>query len=66
MSNEKFKPAYAANESLSPKLVWNNYKIKLKFIGSCLKQEDEAAFTPENVVIFLLIANYIHGHEILH
>ena len=54
MSNEKFKPAYAANESLSPKLVWNNYKIKLKFKGSCLKQEDEAAFTPENVVMFFI------------
>ena len=50
MSNEKFKPPHAVNKSYSLKLVLYNYKIKLKFKGSCLKQEDQAAFTPKNVV----------------
>ena len=34
----------------SPKLIWmNNSKIRLRFTGSCLKQ-DKATFTPNNVV----------------
>ena len=28
----------------------NNFKIRLKLKGSCLKQEDKAACTPKNVV----------------
>ena len=52
MSNKKFKP-YTENKSLSPKLVWYNYKIKFK--GGCLKQEDQAAFTPKNVVKFFIV-----------
>ena len=28
----------------------NSFRIRLKFIGSCLKQEDIASFTPKNVV----------------
>ena len=52
MSNEKFKP-YTENNSLSPKPVWYNYKIKFK--ESCLKQEDQAAFTPKNVVKFFIV-----------
>ena len=39
-------------KSLSPKLVWYNYKIKLKSKGSCLKQEGQAAFIPKNGVFF--------------
>ena len=35
LSNEKFKPNYTSNKSFSPKLVWYNYKIKLKFQESC-------------------------------
>ena len=31
-----------------------NYKIKLKFEGSYLKQEDKAAFTPKNVIFFIV------------
>ena len=49
LSNETFGPPFATNKSLSPKLVWYNSRIKVKFKGSCLKQEDEAAFTPKNV-----------------
>ena len=48
----------------SPKLVWYNYKIKLKFRGSCLKEEEKAAFTPKVWSNFLLHINESHGHEI--
>ena len=36
-------------KSLSPKLVWYGSKIKLKFNGSCVKQ-NKASFNPRNVV----------------
>ena len=38
--------------------------MKLKFKGSCLKQEAQTVFIPKNVVNYLLYLNYIHGHEI--
>ena len=50
MSNEKFTPPYTVDKSLSPKLIWSNSRIRLEFKGSCLKQEDKAPFTPNNVV----------------
>ena len=53
-SNEKFKPPYTANKSLFLELVWYNSRIKLKFKGSCLKQ-DQAAFTPNNVVNLFVV-----------
>ena len=40
LSNEKLKPPYAANESLSLKLLWIKSRLRLRFVGSCLKQED--------------------------
>ena len=56
MSNEKFMCAYTANGSVCPKLIWvNNSKIRLKFKGSCLKQEDKAAFTPKNAVNLFIV-----------
>ena len=55
MSNEKIKPPYAANKSFSPKLVWvNNSKIRLRFTGSCLKQ-DKATFIPNNAVNLYIV-----------
>ena len=54
LSNEKFKPPYIANKS-SPKLVWYNSRINLKFKGSCLKQENKAAFTQKNVVNVFIV-----------
>ena len=33
----------------------NNIRIRLKFKGSCLKQEDKAAFTPNNVVNLFIV-----------
>ena len=56
MSNEKFKPPYKVNKSLSAELVWmNNSKIRLEFKGSCLKQEDKAVYTQKNVVSFFIV-----------
>ena len=41
---------FTANKSLSPKLVrMNNSRIRLRFTGSCLRQEF-ATFTPNNAV----------------
>ena len=56
LSNEKFTCPCIANVSVSPKRVWmNNTKIRLKFKGSCLKQEDTAPFTPNNVVNLFIV-----------
>ena len=56
LSNEKFTYAYIANVSVCPKLTWmNNSKIKLKFKGSCLKQEDKTPYTPKNVVNLYIV-----------
>ena len=49
-SNEKFKPPYRANKSLSPKPLWNKSRLRLRFEGSCLKQEDTAPFTLNHLV----------------
>ena len=35
--------------------MWYNYKIKLKFEGSCLKQEDKAAFTSKKVLNVFIV-----------
>ena len=48
LSDEKFTSPYIANVKGFPKLVWiNNSRIRLKFKGSCLKQEDKAPYTPK-------------------
>ena len=49
MPNQKIKPRFTINHSLSPKPIWiNSSRIRLKFKGSCLKQEN-VIFTPNNV-----------------
>ena len=56
LSNEKIKPLYTSNKSLSQELEWmNNSKIRLRFAGSCLKQEDNAAYTLNNVVHLFIV-----------
>ena len=50
MSNEKFKPPYKENKSLSRKPLWNKSRLRLRFEESYWKQEDEAPFTPKNLV----------------
>ena len=54
LSNKKNMPPYTISKSLSPKLEWCNFRIKLKFKGSCLKQEHKAALTPKIVVNFFV------------
>ena len=54
LSNEELKPPYTANKSLSPKLVWNKLRVKLRFTVSCLKQ-DKVAFTPSNLVNLFIV-----------
>ena len=49
LSNEKIKPSFTTNHSLSPTLVWmNNSRIRLEFKRSCWKQ-DKVTFTTNNV-----------------
>ena len=56
LSNEKFMCAYIANVNVCPKLVWmKNSRIRLKFKGSCQKQEDKAIFTHQNVVNLFIV-----------
>ena len=38
LSNESIKPPTTSNNSLNPRLSYNDTKIKLQFTGSCLKQ----------------------------
>ena len=33
----------------------NNPRIRLKYKGSCLKQEDKAHFTPKNMVNLFIV-----------
>ena len=56
MLNEKCLCAYIANLSLCLKLVWmNNFRIRLKFKGSFLKQGEKAAFTPKHAVNLFIV-----------
>ena len=54
MSIENIMLPYTSNKNLSPRLVWYNSKIKLKFKGSCLKQ-DFASFTLYKVVNLFIV-----------
>ena len=47
LSNERFWLLFTTSKSLSPKLVWYNSTMKLKFKGSYSKQEGKAAFSPK-------------------
>ena len=38
VSNESIKPPTTSNNSLNPRLSYNDTKIKVQFTGSCLKQ----------------------------
>ena len=55
MSNEKFRLAYTTNKILSLKLQWNKYKLRLRFEGSCLKQEHATPVTPNNIVNLFIV-----------
>ena len=36
-------------------MKWNKSRIRLRFEGSCLKQEDTAPFMPNNVVNLVIV-----------
>ena len=54
-SNGKFRPAYKRNKILSSKLQWNKYKPRLRFEGSCLREEDTTSITTNNVVKLFIV-----------
>ena len=55
MLNEKFRSLYKVNKIISPKLQWNKSRLRLRFEGSCLKQEDTTPITPNNVVNLFIV-----------
>ena len=49
LSNEKVTNPYITNKILSPKLLWNKSRLRLRLGGSHLKQEDATPSTPNSV-----------------
>ena len=54
LSNEKTRPPTTSNNSLSPKQKRNYSKIRVKFKGSCLKQ-DKVTITTRNAITLLIV-----------
>ena len=54
ISNKSFKPPTTSNNSLNPRLNYNDTKIKVKFTGSCLKQP-KFTFTHKKVVNIYIV-----------
>ena len=64
LSHETFTSPYTTNKSLSPQLIWNKSRIRLKFEETCFKQKDKSPFTPKMWYIYLLSMNEIPDHVI--
>ena len=54
ISNESIKPPTTSDNSLNPRLSYNDTKIKVKFTGSCLKQL-KFTFTHKKVVNIYIV-----------
>ena len=54
ISNESIKPPTTSNNSLNPRLSYNDTKIKVQFTGSCLKQPN-FTFTHKKVVNIYIV-----------
>ena len=54
ISNESIKPPTTSNNSLNPRLNYNDTKIKVQFTGSCLKQP-KFTFTRKKVVNIYIV-----------
>ena len=54
ISNESIKPPATSNNSLNPRLSYNDTKIKVQFTGSCLKQP-KFTFTHKKVVNIYIV-----------
>ena len=52
--NESTKPPTTSNNSLNPRLSYNDTKIKVQFTGSCLKQP-KFTFTHKKVVNIYIV-----------
>ena len=56
LSNESVKPPTTSNNSLNPRLSYNDTKIKVQFTGSCLKQSSHI-LAHKKMEIFTLFMN---------
>ena len=54
ISNESIKPPTTSNNSLNPRLNYNDTNIKVQFTGSCLKQP-KCTFTHKKVVNIYIV-----------
>ena len=54
LSNESIKPPTTSNNSLNPRLSYNDTKIKVQFTGSCLKQP-KFTFTHKKIVNIYIV-----------
>ena len=54
LSNKSIKPPATSNNSLNPRLSYNDTKIKVQFTGSCLKQP-KFMFTHKKVVNIYIV-----------
>ena len=63
LSNESIKSPATSNNSLNPRLSYNDTKIKVQFTGSCLKQP-KFTFTHKKVVNIYIV--YELGASSLH
>ena len=64
ISNENIKPPTISNNSLNPRLTYNDTKIKAQFTGSCLKQP-KCTFTHKKVVNIYIVYELVHMIVIL-
>ena len=54
MSDERFNSNTASNYNITPELSYYGTKIRVKFNGSCLKQ-DNVTYTPEKIVNIYIV-----------
>ena len=54
ISNKSIKPPAASNDTLNPRLSYNDPKIKVQFTGSCLRQS-KFTFTHKKVVNIYIV-----------
>ena len=54
LSNESITPPSAANNFLTPSLNYLGTKIRVRFSGSCLKQ-DKVTYTQGNIVNIYIV-----------
>ena len=54
ISNESIKPPTTSNNSLNPRLNYNDTKIKVQFTGSCLKQPQFTFTHKKRVNIYIV------------